>query len=44
MALRIRYLSSTVQVVMDLIDVHCLIQKFDICILLGEKLNEEYGV
>ncbi len=28
---------------MDLIYVHCLIEKFKICILLGEKLNEEFG-
>ncbi len=41
--LRIRYLSNTVQVVMDLMYVHCLIEKLKICILLGENLNEEFG-
>ncbi len=44
MTLKIRYLSNTVQVFMDLIYVHCLIEKLKIFILLGEKLNEEFGV
>ncbi len=46
--LRIWYLrNTTVQVFMDLIYhvyVYCLIEKLNICILLGEKLNKEYGV
>ncbi len=29
---------------MDLIYVHCLIEKLKICILFGEKLNEEFEV
>ncbi len=37
--LRIRYLSNTVQVFIDFIYVHCLIEKLNICILLGGKLN-----
>ncbi len=35
--------SNTIQVFMDLIYEHCLIEKLKICILLGEKLNEEFG-
>ncbi len=41
--LRIHYLSNIVQVFMDPIYVHCLIEKLTICILLGEKLNEAFG-
>ncbi len=41
--LRVRYLSNIVQVFMDHIHVHCLIEKLKICILLREKLKEEFG-
>ncbi len=38
--LRIHYLNNTVQVFLDLIYVHCLIEKLKICILLAKKAQQ----